>query len=164
MGLFDTITNALGGGSGQQGADENGGLGGLLRQGGAGASSGIIGQRLAGVGGGQGAGSQGIGGQGMGGQGVGGQSGYAQALGGQGGGMASMLETLAANGLGQEVSSWMSNNPNLPVSPQQIHDALGSQQVQQLAQSTGLPVGDFLRHLAEHLPTAASQAAGTNPS
>ncbi len=155
MGLFDTITNALGG-TGQQGAE--GGLGNLLRQGGPGASGGIIGQLLAGFGGGGQAGA----GQ------AGGQGGIAQALGGQGGGgmaaMAAMLETLAANGLGQQVSSWMSNNPNLPVSPQQIHDALGSQQVQQLAQSTGLPIGDFLRHLADHLPTAASQAAGTNPS
>ena len=146
MGLFDTITNALG--VGQQGANENGGnaggLGSLLQQGGPGASGGIIGQLLAGFGGGQ--------------------AGAAPTAGGQGGGMAAMLETLAANGLGQQVSSWMSNNPNLPVSPQQIHDALGSQQVQQLAQSTGLPVGDFLRHLAEHLPTAASQSAGTNAS
>ena len=140
MGLFDTITNVLGGGSGQRGTGEMGGLGSLLQQGGPGASSGIIGQLLAGFGGGQGT------------------------AGPASGGMAGMLETLAANGLGQQVSSWMSNNPNLPVSPQQIHDALGSQQVQQLAQSTGLPVGDFLRHLADHLPTAASQAAGTNGS
>ena len=149
MGLFDTITSALS--VGQQGANENGGnagglaggLGSLLRQGGPGASGGIVGELLSGFGGGQ--------------------TGSAQTAGGQGGGLAGMLETLAANGLGQEVSSWMSNNPNLLVSPQQIHDALGSQQVQQLAQSTGLPVGDFLRHLAEHLPNAASQSAGTNP-
>ena len=76
--------------------------------------------------------------------------------------MAGMLETLAANGLGDHVSSWLSNNPNLPVDPQQIHDALGSEQVQQMAQSSGLPVGDFLSQLAQHLPAAASEQAGVN--
>ena len=71
-----------------------------------------------------------------------------------------MLETLAANGLGEHVSSWLSNNPNLPINPQQIHDALGGEQVQELARQTGLPVSDVLCHLADHLPAAASQAAG----
>jgi uncharacterized protein YidB (DUF937 family) len=76
--------------------------------------------------------------------------------------MAGMLETLAANGLGEHVSSWLSNNPNLPINPQQIHDALGSEQVQQMAASSGLPIGDFLQQLAQHLPQAASEQAGTD--
>ena len=36
-------------------------------------------------------------------------------LGGAQGGMASTLETLAANGLGEEVSSWMSTRTSLPI-------------------------------------------------
>jgi uncharacterized protein YidB (DUF937 family) len=76
-----------------------------------------------------------------------------------GGGMTGMLETLAANGLGEHVASWTSG-AGLPVSPEQIQSALGSEQVQQMAQASGLPVGDFLQHLADHLPGAAAAQAG----
>ncbi len=148
MGLFDNLTGMLGGGpsEGQQG--EAGGLGmfsQLLGQGGGGPSSNFLGSLL---GGGQQA--QGTAPQ---------ESGQAPAA----GGIAGMLETLAANGLGEHVSSWLSNNPNLPINPQQIHDALGSQQVEQMAASSGLPVGNFLQQLAQHLPQAASEQAGVSP-
>jgi uncharacterized protein YidB (DUF937 family) len=85
-------------------------------------------------------------------------------LGGAGGpgGLQGTLETLAANGLSEHVGSWLSNNPNIPVSPDQIRDALGSEQVQSMANASGLPIGDFLQHLAQHLPQAASEAAGTD--
>ena len=146
MGLFDNLTGMLGGGpsEGQQG--EAGGLGmfsQLLGQGGGGPSSNILGSLL---GGGQQA------------PGASPQEGAPAA-----GGMAGMLETLAANGLGEHVSSWLSNSPNLPINPQQIHDALGSQQVEQMAASSGLPVGSFLQQLAQHLPQAASEQAGVSP-
>ncbi len=138
MGLFDSLASAVGGALGQDGSNSETGaqniLSNLLQQGGTGQSGGIVGQLLGGLGGGE----------------AGGQS-----------GMAGMLETLAASGLGEQVSSWLSNNPNLPVSVDQIRDALGSDQVQQLAAQSGLPVGDFLKHLAEHLPQAASESAGT---
>lgn len=135
MGLFDTIAGAVG--SALEQGDQTGDgaksiIGNLLRQGGVGESSGVIGQLLNGVGGAQ----------------------------GTGGGMAATLETLAANGLASQVGSWLSNNSNIPVSPEQLRDALGSDQVQQMAQASGLPIGDFLKHLAEHLPVAASEAAG----
>jgi len=135
MGILDNLTGMLGGGGeGQQGEGAMNILGGLLQQGGGqGQSSNIIGALLGG-------GDQG----------------------GQGGGLQGTLETLAANGLGEHVSSWLSNNPNIPVSADQIRDALGSEQVQSMANSTGLPVGDFLQHLAQHLPQAASESAGTD--
>lgn len=134
MGLFDSIAGAVGSALGQSGTGSESG------------AQSILGNLLQ--------------------QGVGGQSGniVGQLLGGLGGGQAGMsgiLETLAASGLGAQVSSWMSNNPNLPVSAEQIKEALGSEQVQQMAQQAGLPIGDFLKHLAEHLPQAASDAAGT---
>ena len=137
MGLFDNLANSIGGALGNNSGDQTGEgakniLGNLLQQGGQGQSGNIVGSLLGGLGGGAG-----------------------------GNGMASMLETLAASGLGAQVTSWMSNQGNLPVSPQQIHDALGSEQVQDLAAKSGLPIGDFLKHLADHLPAAASQAAGT---
>lgn len=140
MGLFDSIANAVGGALGQKdgGSGASDILGNLLQQGGQGASGNIVGQLLNSFGGGGAAGAQ-------------------------GGGLAGTLETLAASGLGEQVASWMSNNPNLPISAEQLRDALGSDQVQQMAQASGLPVGDFLKHLAEHLPQAASEAAGAPP-
>ena len=153
MGLFDNLAGMLDGLTGQQGGGEQGEgamgiVSSLLNQGRGGPSSNILGSLLGG--GGQG----GLQAEGL----QGDQGGPAPA-----GGLAGMLETLAANGLGEHVSSWLSNNPNLPISEQQIHDALGSQQVQQIASSTGLPVGAFLQQLAEHLPQAASEQAGANP-
>jgi uncharacterized protein YidB (DUF937 family) len=73
-----------------------------------------------------------------------------------GGGISGMLETLAANGLAEHVASWTGDGQNLSVSPDQIRDALGSDQAQQMAQASGLPLGDFLKHLADQLPAAAS--------
>ena len=55
------------------------------------------------------------------------------------------------NGMAQHVAAW-TGGQHLPVSPGQIESALGGGQVQQLASSAGLPIGDFLKHLAEHLP------------
>lgn len=144
MGILDNLTGMLGGGQdGQQAEGAMGIIGSLLQQGGgAGQSSGIVGALLGAAGGA-----------------LGGQT--ATADGAAQGGLQGTLETLAANGLADHVASWLSNNPNLPVSAEQIRDALGSDQVQQMASSAGLPVGDFLKHLADHLPQAASEAAGT---
>jgi uncharacterized protein YidB (DUF937 family) len=143
MGLFDNIVNTVGNalGNDQSGEGAKNILGNLLQQGVGGQSSAIIGQLLGGLGGGA---QQGTG-----------------TTAPNSGSLASTLETLAANGLGEEVSSWLSNNKNLPVTPEQIKAALGSEQVHQLAASAGLPIDDFLKHLADHLPEAASQSAGS---
>lgn len=139
MGFLDNLGGMLGGGEGQQAEGAMGILGSLLQQGSAGGqSSNIVGALLGGLGGG----------------GAGGEGGQTS--------LQSTLETLAANGLADHVGSWLSNNPNIPVTTDQIRDALGSQQVQNMANSVGLPVGDFLQHLAEHLPQAASEAAGAD--
>jgi uncharacterized protein YidB (DUF937 family) len=146
VGLFDNLGGLVQGALGQQaeGEQAQGAMGivsSLLQQGGGqGQSSNIVGALL------------------------GGASGQGADQGGGQGGMAGMLETLAANGLADHVGSWLGGGQNLPVSPQQIHDALGSEQVQQMANASGLPVGDFLKHLADHLPQAASEASGTADS
>jgi len=84
--------------------------------------------------------------------------------GGGAGGLGGILTTLAENGLGDQVASWVGDGHNLPITPEQLHDALGSEQVQQLAQSSGLPVGDFLKHLADHLPSAAAAQPDAAPA
>lgn len=144
MGILESLTGMMGqgqGGEAQQAEGAMGILGSLLQQGsGGGQSSNIVGALLGAAGGVM-------------------QGGPADGNAAQGG-LAQTLETLAANGLSEQVGSWLSNNHNLPVSADQIRDALGSDQVQQMASASGLPVGDFLKHLAEHLPQAASESAG----
>jgi uncharacterized protein YidB (DUF937 family) len=143
MGLFDNIVNTVGNalGNDQSGEGAKNILSNLLQQGVGGQSGSIIGQLLGGLGGTP-------------------QQGTATTA-PNSGGLASTLETLAANGLAEEVGSWLGNNKNLPVTPEQIKAALGSEQVHQLAASAGLPVDEFLKHLADHLPEAASQSAGS---
>ena len=49
-------------------------------------------------------------------------------------------------------ASWLGNGANAGVSPDQLRNALGSDQVQQMARSAGLPVDQLLAMLAQHLP------------
>jgi uncharacterized protein YidB (DUF937 family) len=66
--------------------------------------------------------------------------------------MSGMLEQLAANGCAEHVAAWASGQ-NLPISPEQLHDALGSEQVQRMAAAAGQPAEDFLKSLSDHLST-----------
>jgi uncharacterized protein YidB (DUF937 family) len=68
------------------------------------------------------------------------------------GSVGGLLSQLQQGGLGNQVSSWLSNNQNLPLSPDQLRSALGNEQLQQMARSAGLPVDKLLAMLAQHLP------------
>jgi uncharacterized protein YidB (DUF937 family) len=70
-----------------------------------------------------------------------------------------LVTQLQAGGLGEQVQSWLSNNPNLPVTADQLRAALGDQQVRQLAEHFGLPVDATLDMLAKHLPATVDQAS-----
>jgi len=68
------------------------------------------------------------------------------------GNLGGLLQQLQQGGLGAQVSSWLSNGANLPVSPDQLRNALGNEQLQQLARQAGLPVDQLLQMLSQHLP------------
>lgn len=68
------------------------------------------------------------------------------------GSLGGLLQQLQQGGLGAQVSSWLSNGANLPVSPDQLRNALGNEQLQQLARQAGLPVDQLLAMLSQHLP------------
>jgi uncharacterized protein YidB (DUF937 family) len=70
----------------------------------------------------------------------------------EGGGLGGLVQKFQAAGLGDIVSSWIGTSDNQPISSDQLHQALGSEQVQQLAARTGLPVEQVLSQLADHLP------------
>ena len=66
---------------------------------------------------------------------------------------------LQQGGLGNEVQSWLSGGGNLPVTPDQLRAALGSDQVKELAQHFGVSPDAALKLLSEHLPGVIDQAS-----
>jgi uncharacterized protein YidB (DUF937 family) len=60
-------------------------------------------------------------------------------------------------GLGEIISSWISTGPNLPISQDQVQQALGDEGLQQLATSAGISSDTARIQLAELLPRVADQ-------
>jgi uncharacterized protein YidB (DUF937 family) len=73
------------------------------------------------------------------------------------GGIGGILKQLQDAGLDRQIASWLGNGQNLPVTPTQIRDALGNEQVRQIAQQFGIPIDDLLRLLSQFLPGAVDQ-------
>lgn len=69
------------------------------------------------------------------------------------GGVQALLEKLQNGGLGEIVTSWISNqHTNQPVSGEQVESALGSTAVSDLGQKLGVDAGSASTMLAEYLP------------
>jgi uncharacterized protein YidB (DUF937 family) len=68
-----------------------------------------------------------------------------------------LLGKLQESGLGSQVSSWIGNGSNMPITPDQIREALGNEKVQQIAQTLGLPTDKILNFLSENLPNAVDE-------
>ncbi|AEK63082.1 YidB family protein [Collimonas fungivorans] len=124
MGLLDSVLGAIGGGGQQQAGGNN--TQALLIQ----AALPLLLKAL--QGGGTGAG-----------QAAGADAGSA------GGGLLSALE---GAGLGSVVQSWIGTGQNQPISPDQVQQALGGGQLQELAQKAGISPSEAAGHLSEILP------------
>jgi uncharacterized protein YidB (DUF937 family) len=70
----------------------------------------------------------------------------------QKGGLKATVDRLGASGLGEQVKSWVSTGANLPVSADQIKQALGPDELERLALKTKLSVEEVTSHLAAALP------------
>lgn len=70
------------------------------------------------------------------------------------GGLQGIVAQFQQNGLGPTIQSWVGNGENLPISPEQIHQALGSDTVQQLAAKLGIPPDQLAAKLSQVLPQA----------
>ncbi len=68
-------------------------------------------------------------------------------------GLASLMETLKGAGLSEAVSSWVSQGVNLPVTADQIRNALGSDTITALAAKAGLPADQVSALLAKIMPS-----------
>ncbi|MCE5311552.1 MAG: YidB family protein [Nitrospiraceae bacterium] len=70
------------------------------------------------------------------------------------GGLEGMIEKFRTNGLGDLIGSWIGKGENMPISADQIKEALGSEQLQKIAQGLGLSTDQASSKLAEFLPSA----------
>jgi uncharacterized protein YidB (DUF937 family) len=75
------------------------------------------------------------------------------------GSIGGLLKQLQEGGLERQIGSWLGNGQNLPVTPTQIREALGNEQVKQIAQKMGIPVDDVLKLLTQFFPEAVNQAS-----
>lgn len=68
------------------------------------------------------------------------------------GGITGLIQKFNEKGLGDHMSSWISTGENLPISAEQIKDALGSDKIKQLASKLNLGEQDISESLADLLP------------
>lgn len=80
-------------------------------------------------------------------------SGLLQMIQNQPGGLQGLVQNFHDKGLGGLVSSWVSTGQNLPISADQIHQALGSDQVKALAAKAGISPDIAGSAIAQLLPT-----------
>jgi uncharacterized protein YidB (DUF937 family) len=81
------------------------------------------------------------------------------------GGLSAIVAKLQQAGLGDQVKSWIGNGQNLPITADQLQQALGSDTAKQLAARFNIPLDQLTRILAQQLPLAVDHASpnGTLP-
>jgi uncharacterized protein YidB (DUF937 family) len=70
------------------------------------------------------------------------------------GGLGDLLNQLQQKGHGDTANSWVSNGPNKPISPGDLANALGADQIDSLASQSGMSRDDLLQGLSQYLPDA----------
>jgi uncharacterized protein YidB (DUF937 family) len=76
---------------------------------------------------------------------------------GQTGGLSGLVERFQQAGLGDVIGSWVGTGRNLPISGEQIRQALGNDRLQQISEETGLPPEETAEHLSGVLPEAVDK-------
>lgn len=75
----------------------------------------------------------------------------------QSGGLSGLVQQLSSSGLGDVVQSWVGTGANLPVSPEQISQALGPDILSSLASKVGLSGDSLNGALAQMLPSVVDK-------
>ena len=70
------------------------------------------------------------------------------------GGLGDLLNQLKQNGHGEAANSWVGNGQNKPVSPGDLANALGADQIDHLTSQTGMSRDELLNGLSQYLPQA----------
>jgi uncharacterized protein YidB (DUF937 family) len=68
------------------------------------------------------------------------------------GGLGDLLNQFQQKGFGDQANSWVSNGPNKPVSPGDLANALGADQIDSLSAQSGLSRDELLKGLSQYLP------------
>ena len=68
------------------------------------------------------------------------------------GGLQGLLQQLSQSGLAEQAQSWVGSGNNLPISAEQITQALGSGKIQDIAQQLGIGHADAANGLASLFP------------
>jgi len=84
-------------------------------------------------------------------------AGLLQTIQNQPGGLQGMVQSFHDKGLGGVVSSWVGSGPNSPVTADQIHQVLGSDQVKALAAKAGISPDEAGNAIAQLLPTLVNK-------
>lgn len=72
----------------------------------------------------------------------------------QHGGLQGLINQFQQNGFGDTVNSWVGTGPNKSISPDQVHQAIGPDLLEQLSAKSGLSVQDLAQKLSQILPQA----------
>jgi uncharacterized protein YidB (DUF937 family) len=82
------------------------------------------------------------------------------------GGLINILGSLQKAGLGDAVASWVGTGQNQAITPDQLHQGLGSARLKELAQRAGLSEGDAASVLSGLLPMVVDRLTpnGAMPS
>lgn len=85
---------------------------------------------------------------------------------GGGNNMAGLLDNMSGAGLGDQVKSWVGTGDNAPVTPAQVTQAIGSDQLHEAATAAGMTDQAAADSLAKVLPQVVDQATptGTPPA
>lgn len=78
-------------------------------------------------------------------------------VGGHSGGLDGFVKQFAAKGLGDVAQSWISTGKNLPISPDQLQNVLGSDVVKGLASKLGMDSNALTSQLSNLLPQAVDK-------
>lgn len=73
------------------------------------------------------------------------------------GGIQGIIAQLEQQGLGGTVRSWVGTGANLGITPDQIHQAFGSDTIKQLAARVGMTPEDLAAKLSHVLPQAVDK-------
>ena len=68
------------------------------------------------------------------------------------GGLAGLVQQFQQNGHGDVINSWVGSGQNQPINPEQLHQALGPDAVNNLSRMTGLSSQDLVSELSRVLP------------
>lgn len=68
------------------------------------------------------------------------------------GGLSGLLQSFEQSGHGDIINSWIGPGQNQPITPDQLHQALGPQAVENLSLLTGIAAPDLVSELSRVLP------------